>query len=139
MNRYRSQSPPKGMRSAVSCMGKRNRAIKNGYNYEWRVTRTDSLGYAYVTTPTVPTTVGAHVSCEIYCEECGVYGRTNSGSTAEGYMVPKTAYVGVMATSDNEFTDNMGTHYGTVWMASGSFWVCGSLVVSHVREYKSST
>lgn len=100
------------------------------YSYKWSVTREDSSGRASISTVGKPTYLGAHVTNRIYCEECGIYGSTNSGDNG-GFMEPVTGYAYVNAISNNVFTNESGTHTGTIWASYGSFWVNGDLVVAH--------
>lgn len=104
----------------------------NEYQLNYTVTRTEAYGMASITTPIRPTTVGAHVTNYVYCEECDCVAIIDSGRNAANLMVPNKGYAYAVAYAYNEFTDNLGTHEGIVQQTKGSFWVGDTMVLRHI-------
>lgn len=57
----------------IPAMAASDTDVYGQYTYKWSVTNTSTSGQAHITTPYVPTTVGAAVQNRVYVEG-GIYG-----------------------------------------------------------------
>lgn len=113
---------------AVPAMAASGTGDEGQYHYTWSVTKTSSSGKASITTPYVPTTVGAAVRNKVRSSS-GVEGWAYSNGSSSNNPVAITGYASANATASNLFTKNSVVYNGTVTETHGTFWVNNTKVI----------